>query len=465
MPEVDTATKILVHGDSLKNVSAHGEAGMFGLTNQNVVVSDKKTLWGKPSLYFNGNSTLSVMILGSGDLTLEFWVNLDKYSQYTTPAHWSTSLTDDNTRGTYWHLTNGGSVFAAGSSETFEAVALNQWHHMAMVKKGLDIYSFLDGMMTSHTTLVSDMTLGYLIIGALRRKGEESSRMVGHISEIRVSTCARWTKPFTPQTVAYTQYMPAQIPIETKANQAHLRVYPTNAGGIFQSELYSQTASVQISEHNKIQTIASLAEGTVINIKISENERADFYVAKHDYEEKINGKGKTLLVSKYAVGNFPWSSVNVNTYAGSLLDTRLNKTWFEKLPISVKRKILFTEIRYTPGNGDYKVKTLCRKVFALSGAEMGFHVGNMNDEGNDLPIAALLKPARYSNQTAVNQHLRSPTTNNQAAVWRLNSDGSLYYPSANQNAADRVAFSVSADTLVTTDATNTYKLYTNGEVI
>lgn len=450
MSGIDNNTLLLLHGENITDSSFNNKT----ITNSGVVASDKKSKFGKKSLYFNGSSTLSIEIPNSADFTIDFWVNLDRYSQYTTPVSW---LASNGGRGIYWHLRNDGSTFDYGNGGPYPTVPLNEWHHMAAVQKGQEVFAFFDGVLTNHFPK-SPQGLGKIVVGALVPSGEEGTRISGYIDELRVSNVARWIQPFIPPTVPYSSNKTVSIPFDSKPRKTfYARVYPLNPNGYAQSETETQTNSLSIWM-NKGVPVSSLPEGTIVQMETGINRYSSFYVAKHNYEAELNGKGRTLLVARYADGNFPWDKSNVNTYANSTLNYRLNTTWYNDLPLYVKRKILPTKIKYTPGSGNNTVSTIERKIFQPSGAEMGFHVGNMNNEGSDLPIATILKPAQNSQGVAVNQHLRSPTTNSNSTVWRLTSEGSLYYPNANGNAADRPCFTISENTLFAKASGDGYEL-------
>ena len=451
MAGIDNNTLLLLHGEEIIDSSFYHKS----ITNSGVVVSKNKAKFGKKSLYFNGSSTLSVKIPNSKNFTVDFWINLDRYSQYTTPVSW---LSANGDRGIYWHLYGGSSslvIYPTGYY--YPKVTLNEWHHMAIVQSEQEVFAFLDGAIVSHVSS-APRALNELVIGALHTSTDTGTRIAGYIDELRVSNIARWTQPFIPPITPYSSSKTISVPFNSKPRTTfHARVYPINPSGYAQSEIETQTHSLSLWM-NKGVPISSLPEGTIIQAEISGNTYAAFYVAEHNYEAELNGKGKTLLVSKYANGNMPWNDTAVSAYDNSALDRRLNIDWYNRLPLYVKQKILLTKIKYTIGNGNNTVSTMERKVFQPSGAEMGFHVGNMNNEGSDLPIATILKPARNNQGAAVNQHLRTPTTNSASTVWRLESNGSLYYPSATDRAADRPCFTVSEKTLVVKSSGNLYEL-------
>lgn len=153
------------------------------------------------------------------------------------------------------------------------------------------------------------------------------------------------------------------------------------------------------------QTLASAAVGTVVKLNES-GSPVEFYVAKHDYESGLNGAGRTLLVRKDCHSKQQWNNSDVNAYATSTIDSWFNGTYKSLLDSDIQVVIGETIFYYTPGNGDYSVKTLSRAVFCLSVTESGNNYG-ANAEGSELPIANLLTPAKL-NGADVTQWTRSP---------------------------------------------------------
>ena len=160
-------------------------------------------------------------------------------------------------------------------------------------------------------------------------------------------------------------------------------------------------------------------------VKLNENgSPVEFYVAKHDYEPDLNGAGRTLLVRKDCYDNRAWDAGNVNAYANSDIDAWFNGDYKNLLDPSIQTAIGTTKFRYTPGNGNNKVVTLERAVFALSSSELGQSTSWFNVEGSALPIASTLRIA-YQGGSATTQWTRSPLTDNTYLAWWLGSNGDI----------------------------------------
>lgn len=170
-------------------------------------------------------------------------------------------------------------------------------------------------------------------------------------------------------------------------------------------------------------TLGNKSLGSIIKLK-ENGVLVDFYVAKHDYENGLNGSGRTLVVRKDCYDTRQWHSSNVNAYASSAIDTWLNGTYKNLLDADIQSVIGTTKFYYTPGNGNTTVTTLSRAIFLLSGTELGQSHTYMKAEGTALSIASTLQIA-YLNGSAVVQWTRSPNTSGTNNAWHLYSGGNL----------------------------------------
>lgn len=170
-------------------------------------------------------------------------------------------------------------------------------------------------------------------------------------------------------------------------------------------------------------TLGNKSVGSIVKLK-ENGVLVDFYVAKHDYENGLNGSGRTLVVRKDCYDTRQWHTSNVNAYATSAIDTWLNSTYKNLLDADIRGVIGTTKIKYTPGNGNTTVGTLERAIFLLSVTELGRSASYANTEGTALSIASSLQIA-YLNGSAVVQWTRSPGTNYAYYAFYLYADGSV----------------------------------------
>lgn len=188
--------------------------------------------------------------------------------------------------------------------------------------------------------------------------------------------------------------------------------------------------------------ISSKAEGSIIQLNEG-GKPVDFYVAKHDYENGLNGAGRTLVVRKESYDLRQWHSSNVNAYASSTIDAWLNGTYKNLLDADIRGVIGTTKFYYTPGNGNTSVSTLSRAIFLLSITELGQSHSYANTEGSALPIASTLKIANY-NGSPNTQWTRSPYTGSTDFAWGLDSDGSIGGSSCTNTYGARPVFTLPA---------------------
>lgn len=195
--------------------------------------------------------------------------------------------------------------------------------------------------------------------------------------------------------------------------------------------------------------IGSLAVGTVI--KLNENgSPAKFYVAKHDYESKLNRNGRTLVVRKDCYDMRAFSSSN-NAFSGSSMDTWLNGPYKGLLDAEVQDAMGRTAFYYTPGNGNNTVSVLNRAVFQLSLTEFGVSNEYANTEGSSLPIASTLKIA-YRNGSAVTQWTRTPRKDYAANAYYLTATGRVASYGVSNSRGSRPAFTLPANFRLPEDA-------------
>lgn len=196
-------------------------------------------------------------------------------------------------------------------------------------------------------------------------------------------------------------------------------------------------------------TLGNKSVGSIVKLK-ENGVLVDFYVAKHDYENGLNGSGRTLVVRKDCYDTRQWHTSNVNAYATSAIDTWLNSTYKNLLDADIRGVIGTTKIKYTPGNGNTTVGTLERAIFLLSVTELGRSASYANTEGTALSIASSLQIA-YLNGSAVDQWTRSPLTDGTRSAYCLGASGDVYYYICGYTVGSRPAFTLPSTLSVSDD--------------
>lgn len=196
-------------------------------------------------------------------------------------------------------------------------------------------------------------------------------------------------------------------------------------------------------------TLGNKSVGSIVKLK-ENGVLVDFYVAKHDYENGLNGSGRTLVVRKDCYDTRQWHTSNVNAYATSAIDTWLNSTYKNLLDADIRGVIGTTKIKYTPGNGNTTVGTLERAIFLLSVTELGRSASYANTEGTALSIASSLQIA-YLNGSAVVQWTRSPHTSGTGLAYFLNTNGNVSSSNCSNTSGSRPAFTLPSTLSVSDD--------------
>ena len=198
-------------------------------------------------------------------------------------------------------------------------------------------------------------------------------------------------------------------------------------------------------------TLGNKAVGSIIQLK-ENGTLVSFYVAKHNYENSLNGMGRTLVVRKDCYDTRAWHSSNVNAYASSSIDSWLNSTYKNLLDADIRGVIGTTKIKYTPGNGSTTVGTLERAIFLLSVTELGKTASYANTEGTALDIASTLQIA-YMNGSAITQWTRSPYAYSTGSACCLVTSGGVSNYGCAVTGGSRPAFTLPSTLSVSDDGT------------
>ena len=149
------------------------------------------------------------LTFGTGDFTIEMWVNPTSLSSTLTfffgmrPATTNgfyPVIYADNT-GTYWYV-NSVNRISGGVLST------NTWTHMAVCRSGSSTKMFFNGTQTGGTfTDTSNYLMSRLYIGASDYNSGTSEYLTGYIDDLRVTKgYARYTSNFTAPTSAFPIY-------------------------------------------------------------------------------------------------------------------------------------------------------------------------------------------------------------------------------------------------------------------
>lgn len=208
-------TVLLLHGDGTNgaqnNTFTDSSTNNFtitrnGNTTQGTFSPFSQTGW---SNYFDGNgdylslAASSDWAFGTGDFTIEFWINCANHNSQLL------SLVGGTSAG-YWQISlfSGDMYFqsARNSTDVMQRSATsildNKWHHVAITRSGTTVRMFFDGALQGSTA--TDST-NYNISSSQLNIGYSSSYFTGYLSNVRIlKGTAQYTSAFTPETSALT---------------------------------------------------------------------------------------------------------------------------------------------------------------------------------------------------------------------------------------------------------------------
>jgi hypothetical protein len=163
-------------------------------------------LW---SNYFPGSSSFSggtsFSAIGTGDFTVEFWVNIYTYSPVNVPI----TIGDSKLSSGFEFLINNTGNIRIYSGDAYlnnitsVAVPLNTWTHIAFVRSSGTITTYFNGV-SVNTISNSSSISGSPYIGAERYNSASTNYMYGYISNMRVTTNAVYSANFAPSTTPLT---------------------------------------------------------------------------------------------------------------------------------------------------------------------------------------------------------------------------------------------------------------------
>jgi len=193
----------------------------------NAQVDTAQSKFGGASALFDGTGDYlrvtpwdSDFDVAAGDFTIDCWIRFASMAGYQAVFSGRQAAADDyNYMGVM--MTNGTGYlryFASSNGTSWDlllgdtgaqdvgttALSINTWYHFALVRSGNTYYGFLDGVQDWTKTVAGTIIAAddSLTIGNWTNYGGGFN---GWIDEFRFSKgIARWTAPFTPESVAYS---------------------------------------------------------------------------------------------------------------------------------------------------------------------------------------------------------------------------------------------------------------------
>lgn len=170
--------------------------------------------FGTASGSFNGSSYLeyandAAWQLGTGDFTIEFWINASASGSYNQVV----GTEGDTTVAGTWRVGNRFNslnqvYFARGSGGGFDEFQANvnvndgAWHHVAVVRSSGTVTIYADGTSSASSSIPGTCSTNQVLrVGYNQR---DLAYVLGNIDELRITKgVARYTANFTPPTAPF----------------------------------------------------------------------------------------------------------------------------------------------------------------------------------------------------------------------------------------------------------------------
>ena len=190
-------------------------AGGGNATNGGNSSFSLQSVTGATSVAFNGSNYLSAasnatFAFGTGDFTVEAWVNSSVAPGANLPIAQSDALGASTNNKWWFAFAGGGLFFGTHSSGGFSVVtttafSAGTWYHVAVTRASGVMRLFVNGVSTAFTTSGTpsgySLSQGGLTVGAM----STPSYWTGYISNLRiVNGTALYTATFTPSTIPLT---------------------------------------------------------------------------------------------------------------------------------------------------------------------------------------------------------------------------------------------------------------------
>lgn len=183
-------------------------------------ISTAQYKFGGSSALFNGSSDYltiadSNLQVGSGDWTIECWIYLLSL-QTGIRTLWAHRTDGNAVGGAALTHTNGSiRLYIAGNSASWQTIdfspgltfSANSWQHVALVRDGNIIRTFLNGTAGTTTTVTSGLIYTVSNFSLMAGSAAGTQEVNGHIDDFRFTKgFARYTTSFTPTSTAFPDF-------------------------------------------------------------------------------------------------------------------------------------------------------------------------------------------------------------------------------------------------------------------
>lgn len=254
--------------------------------NGNAQISTTQSKFGGASGYFDGSGGYASVAsstdfqFGTGDLTIEFWINQTARPQAYPRAvqgsyTWNTSSSwaiipghgDFGTNKFVFHAyAHNGNLSPLLTGTT--AIAFGQWHHVAVTRSGSTWRLFVDGVVEATASWTGSLDAGAnsLNIGAVQNPTYiASSYFNGYIDDLRITKgVARYTANFTPPAAPFPNQLPviSGVVKDSSGNFAQrlVRAFDRKTGALLNATLSDPTTgaySLPVATADETMVIAN----------------------------------------------------------------------------------------------------------------------------------------------------------------------------------------------------------------
>ena len=221
-------------GTTVNGNIAYDVIGSSLVVANNITTANISPFAGGSSIQFNGSNSyvafnapvLSNIVVGLSYITIECWFYMTANQTNSlacllanNPGSWTTGSFELQVRnGNTLQIAWGGSSLSGGLLPATTTVAINTWHHTAVVCTPTTVYLFLDGTLQANASLSGfpniNLNNGNFNIGGNSWDGAVSY-FNGYITDVRVSPFALYTSNFTVPTAPFSKTLPTPQPLAT----------------------------------------------------------------------------------------------------------------------------------------------------------------------------------------------------------------------------------------------------------
>jgi hypothetical protein len=208
-PPQGTETSLLCNFTNAGIFDNTGKNNLETVADAQIDTSVKK--YGTGSMEFDGTTDCLFQPsnvnygYGTGNFTIEFWLNLNAT---TTQTIISNASADGTVQPTIYYSNGSGIRYFTDSADriTGGALSTGQWYHIALARSGTSTKMFIDGVQTGSTYTDTNNygASNPLIVGDYQSPPSGLSTLNGYIDDLRITKgVARYTTTFTPPTAAF----------------------------------------------------------------------------------------------------------------------------------------------------------------------------------------------------------------------------------------------------------------------